>query len=49
MVELNCPWCEEQALLAYLELTASDASFTCTDCGTSVELVEEPAELDLAA
>ena len=49
MVEMECPWCEERALWPFLELTATHADFTCDDCGTTVELVEEPVELDVAA
>ncbi len=51
MVTLSCPWCDEDAMLALVELTEEFAtSFTCPGCGTSVALVEElPPGLDLAA
>jgi hypothetical protein len=50
MVTVTCPWCEEDALLAFANLEEPEAAFTCTDCGTTVAFVEEPAApLDLAA
>jgi hypothetical protein len=49
MIELSCPWCEETGPLPFPELREPGASFTCAECGTSVEFVEEPVALDLAA
>lgn len=49
MVTITCPWCEEDGLVLFAELEARDASFTCAECGTSVELVDEPPTLELAA
>ncbi len=49
MVDIACPWCEESGLLPFLELDAPETEFTCADCGTTVEFVDEPAALDLAA
>ena len=49
MVAITCPWCEEDALLVLPDIQASRASFTCADCGTTVEFAEEAVALDLAA
>ena len=50
MVTMPCPWCEEPSLVAFRELSDAGAAFTCPDCGTSVEFVEEAeSELELAA
>ena len=49
MIEITCSWCAEEALLPFAELGEPEASFTCADCGTTVDCVEEPVELDLAA
>ena len=49
MIDITCPWCEEEARLPLVELQAPDAAFTCADCGTTVTFVEEPTELELAA
>lgn len=50
MVKVTCPWCEEDALLAYAEFEEPEAAFTCADCGTTVAFVEEPATaFELAA
>ena len=50
MVALSCPWCEEPSLLAFLDLSDAEAAFTCPDCGTSVEFVDEAeTDLELAA
>ena len=50
MVTITCPWCEEEALLTFTDTEGPDTRFSCADCGTSVEFVEEPpAALDLAA
>lgn len=49
MVLIACPWCEEDGLVVFGELEAQGASFTCAECGTSVELVDEPPALEVAA
>ena len=50
MVCVTCPWCEEDARLALTEVQEAQASFDCAECGTRVDLVEEPpVPLDLAA
>jgi transcription initiation factor IIE alpha subunit len=50
LVTITCPWCDEDGELPMAELAALEASFTCPDCGTSVELaVEAETVLDLAA
>ena len=49
MIEITCPWCEEEALLPWLELREPEATFTCADCGTTVDFSEQSVELDLAA
>lgn len=49
MVALTCPWCEEDALLVLPEAQEPRASFTCAECGTTVEFAEEAVALELAA
>jgi hypothetical protein len=49
MVDITCPWCEEPGRLPLPEFDEPGASFSCPECGTTVEFVEEPAVLDLAA
>ena len=49
MIDITCPWCEEEAPLPLAELQTPEASFTCDDCGTTVDFVEDAVELDLAA
>jgi hypothetical protein len=50
MVAITCPWCEDEGLLAYTELELPETTFTCAECGTTVDFVDEPGEtLDLAA
>ncbi len=49
MVSIDCPWCEETALLPFPLTEEQDASFTCADCGTTIEWVDEPVSLELAA
>lgn len=49
MVIIDCPWCEEAALLPFPPPEGHEAPFTCADCGTTIDWVEEPVELDLAA
>ena len=49
MVDMRCPWCEERGLLPFPEPEEPEVSFTCAECGTTVEFVEEPIALQLAA
>ena len=49
MIDITCPWCEEDVQLAFPELQEPEATVTCADCGTSVAFVDESVELDLAA
>lgn len=49
MVTIDCPWCEEAAQLPFPLADEAAATFSCTDCGTSIEWAEEPPALDLAA
>ena len=49
MVTIDCPWCEEAALLPFLPPEEPEASFTCLECGTTIDWAEEPVALDLAA
>lgn len=50
MVTISCPWCDEDELFAWLALADPDATFTCSDCGTSIEFDDAAmAELDIAA
>jgi predicted RNA-binding Zn-ribbon protein involved in translation (DUF1610 family) len=49
MVTIDCPWCEEAAILPFPQPEGHEARFTCEDCGTTIDLVEEPVDLDLAA
>lgn len=50
MVTITCPWCAEEAPLAFDELDAPEATFRCPDCGTAVAIVDDAAAaMDLAA
>jgi endogenous inhibitor of DNA gyrase (YacG/DUF329 family) len=49
MVSVECPWCEEAAVLPFPLPDEPGASFTCADCGTSIDWAAEPVALDLAA
>jgi hypothetical protein len=49
MVTIDCPWCEEAALLPFPRPEEPEASFTCLECGTTIDWIEEPVALDLAA
>lgn len=49
MIGIDCPWCEETASLPFPLPEDVAASFTCSDCGTTIEWADEPVELDLAA
>ena len=45
MVSIPCPWCDELELLSLAEVQDPQTPFTCSSCGTSVAVVEEPARL----
>ena len=49
MVSFDCPWCEETAPVPFPLPEEPDGSFTCRDCGTTIDWAEEPVALDLAA
>lgn len=50
MVTIACPWCEAEQPFTLLAVQESEVPFTCSECGTTVLLVDEPAvALDLAA
>ena len=49
MVTIDCPWCDEAAHLPFPLPADPEASFSCADCGTTIDWAEEPAALDLAA
>ena len=49
MVSIDCPWCEEAVLLPFPQTEEPDAPFICADCGTTIDWVEEPVSLELAA
>ncbi|MFV2062147.1 MAG: hypothetical protein ACC726_01380 [Chloroflexota bacterium] len=50
MVIIDCPWCQQDEPLDLKTAQEPQASFTCPDCGTSVQFVEEPLiALDPAA
>ena len=50
MVTITCPWCEQQEQVQFDIMDGAETSFTCPECGTSVEFVEEPMiALDPAA
>jgi hypothetical protein len=49
MITIDCPWCEEEARLPFPWPEEPQASFTCADCGTTLDFVEEQVALDLAA
>ncbi len=50
MVTITCPWCAEDGTLEWADLAALETTFTCSECGTAVRLVDEvtPA-LEVAA
>lgn len=50
MVNISCPWCEEDQPLSLTELAAREMSFTCPECGTTVAIATElESALDPAA
>lgn len=51
MIQIACPWCEQDAPVDPELLQAAGGRYTCAACLTTVELVEtpEPATLPLAA
>jgi uncharacterized Zn finger protein len=50
MVAFACPWCEDESTLLFAVLDEPESTFECTECGTSVAIVDEAATaLGLAA
>lgn len=50
MVTIACPWCDEDAALEFAPADTPQTAFTCSECGTSAIIVDEPSTpLDLAA
>lgn len=51
MIQIACPWCEQDAPVDPELLQAAGGRYTCAACHTTVELVDEPDEraLPLAA
>jgi hypothetical protein len=51
MIQIACPWCEQDAPVDPELLQAAGGRYTCAACLTTVELVEapEPVTLPLAA
>lgn len=42
MLTIPCPWCDELEQLPLADITDPGLPFTCSSCGTSVAIVEEP-------
>ncbi len=50
MITISCPWCDEDAPMAFSQLDEPTTVFRCPDCGTSVAIVDDMTlDLDLAA
>ena len=50
MVTITCPWCEQDEPFELMSFLEPEVTFSCPDCGTSVQFVAEPAvALELAA
>ena len=47
MIQIACPWCEQDAPLDPEQLLALGGRYTCAACQTIVELVEEPEPVGL--
>jgi hypothetical protein len=45
---IACPWCDEEAADLLVDVEPPEV-YRCPTCGTSVDLVEEPSALDVAA
>ncbi len=45
MIHIACPWCEQDAPIDADLLLDSGGRFTCAACLTTVELVDDPAEV----
>lgn len=42
MVDVRCPWCDEEAPLELATMQEPEAAFTCGECGTNVRFVDAP-------
>ena len=42
MIQIACPWCEQDAPVDAKLLQAAGGRYTCAACQTTVELVEAP-------
>ena len=49
MVDVNCPWCGEAEILPLLEPDMLRSSFSCDNCGTVIDFVDEADVLEVAA
>ena len=49
MPTIDCPWCQAASQLPFPLPDQPEASFSCPECGTSIDWAEEPVALDLAA
>jgi len=49
MLTITCPWCQEETAVEPADIAEPATCFTCSDCGTTVAFVDEPAALELAA
>ncbi len=49
MVDFTCPWCDEDGVLPFIALEGPEVSFSCSRCGTTVDLVDDREALELAA
>ncbi len=49
MTTIACPWCEKDAPVLLRDLLVPGCSLTCAHCGTTVEILEDAVEFDLAA
>jgi hypothetical protein len=47
MIQIACPWCEQDAPVDPELLQAAGGRYTCDACLTSVELVEAPEAMAL--
>lgn len=48
MIQIACPWCEQDAPVDAELLQAAGGRYTCAVCQTTVELVEAPDVVGLS-